>query len=539
MSRMRLQTNPDPARHATQNKDHDIHHPRDTSELTESIWTSASPSTVGSVDMDSHARSPSPASPSASSATQSFSSSPERMPVLASTPALPSKPSSAGLPYSARRSAHAPLIGKRGVHTMSPAAPLLDTHRVTSMRYDEDVQDEGLSRVGSTSDLTLDELGHEQAGGRNSMRGRVDSMTSLSNFIGMSEQDMRRSVSTQSFNDGALHGTHRHRNSSREHLLGVLGRGGTSRDALMMRSAVNDTARGTTTGKGGQRVATTIANMLHSAQSMDRHTKPIVSKFAGYQQQFDPAANTQDKVQSALHTDRVTGRIVAVDVRPVSIYNADFVERIKARTANKEGHSGEDAFQDPPQYRYLLDYALSGPPISKEALGSAELSPRLEASLPLDDHAEELNETTVHARGAHRRDKRRAKQSKMLVPDSVATLGPNMIPFHFIHALTSTAENPLALDDAEGPAVASLLPGVPEKMDASSSSEGGAGHVHYIDNQSMRAIAYTAQAITVQRSHTVTRRFADPFREAMTRVATASGYLTKLRTQAQAALASV
>ena len=50
----------------------------------------------------------------------------------------------------------------------------------------------------------------------------------------------------------------------------------------------------------------------------------------------------------------------------------------------------------------------------------------------------------------------------------------------------------------------------------------------YIDNAAMRAIASTAQAVTVQREHTVTRRFADPMRESLERVGRANGMLAKL-----------
>lgn len=81
--------------------------------------------------------------------------------------------------------------------------------------------------------------------------------------------------------------------------------------------------------------------------------------------------------------------------------------------------------------------------------------------------------------------------------------------------------------------MASLLPGVSERLDdecdptltSSPSSREGA---HYIDNISMRAIAYTAQAVSVQRSHTVTRRFADPLKSSLGRVVRLSGYASQL-----------
>ena len=172
----------------------------------------------------------------------------------------------------------------------------------------------------------------------------------------------------------------------------------------------------------------------------------------------------------------------------------------------------------PLPYRYLLDFGLSGPPIDRTALGPAALTPRLGAGLPPAGAAAEGRE---------------AAQDKMLVPDSTTTLGPNMIPFHFIHALTSTMESALALDPAEVPAMASLLPGAAERLDerfdalsdgaASTQASTSDGPMHWIDHESMHAIACTAQAVSMQRLHTVTRRFADPFRCALDRVVRLSG----------------
>lgn len=481
-------------------------------------------------------------------------------------------PSHADSPASVRshasvRSSRSMIFGRNGLQPSAPVHPVLDTHRVTSQphgtatdagtapsqapsRFYLEENDETrmpssqpyMRSLGSTSNLTLEEMSREQADTPNFSRSRVDSMTSLNSLTGATS-GMRRTNSTQSLNEAQLHKS----TSSREQLAHLLHRTPVRRDSAL-RSVTGDHSgpvRVGASGSSSKLVANTFAHMLQVGP-VERPAKPIVSKFAGYQQQFDPAASAQHLPVVASQREEVPGRVVSVDVPVPSVFSAGFVERIKARMEHRplrETH--DDMAHSPPQYRYLLDYGLSGPSIDKAALSHVELTPRLESGLPLGD----IPDSPVRLRSGRPSVPRRADShdtAKLVVPDSVTTLAPNMIPFHFIHALTSAMENALALDHAEVPAMASLLPGVAEKDEGllpasppSSGSEVEASsdeeeHVHYIDNQSMRAIAYTAQAVSIQRIHTVTRRFSDPYREAFSRVVHASGYMPYLRAQEQA-----
>lgn len=268
-----------------------------------------------------------------------------------------------------------------------------------------------------------------------------------------------------------------------------------------------------------RRTSVSLTSLLGGTRASERAAKPVVSKFAHAQQQFDMHATQAWVLPSS---DEMPGRVVSVDVSPSSVYSASFAERVMAQMAQTPPLDEPQAAPDngaSPSYRYLLDFGLSGPPIDRAALGPAALTPRHGAGIP---HADAV------AGG------RQAARDKMLVPDSTTTLGPNMIPFHFIHALTSTLESALALDPAEVPAMASLLPGASERLDergadsqsdgiASSQASTNEGPMHWIDHGSMRAIGCTAQAVSMQRLHTVTRRSADPFRSALARVVRLSG----------------
>lgn len=301
------------------------------------------------------------------------------------------------------------------------------------------------------------------------------------------------------------------------HLLVGHARRSTGHEAAVMRGGVHALP-------AGRRTSTSFATLLGSTRANERPSKPIVSKFAHAQQQFDAQA-TQTWVLPS--SDEMPGRVVSVDVPPSSVYNAAFAERVVSRMGRPPPL--DEPARVPPStspspsplpYRYLLDFGLSGPPIDRAALGPAALTPRRGVDLPSSKDA-----GTARTSDAAPRD-------KMLVPDSTTTLGPNMIPFHFIHALTSTVEHALAMDPAEVPAMASLLPGAAERLDEGDGLSDGAasgsltpseGPLHWIDHASMRAIGCTAQAVALQRLHTVTRRFADPFRWALARVVRQAG----------------
>lgn len=400
----------------------------------------------------------------------------------------------------------------------TPVAPVLDTHRVAGAHFgatgfgtgpagvdidaggdaDMDASIDSLPAgslrpVGSTSALAQ-EASHEVR--PQFMRGRTDSVSSLTSLVERASLGMRRTSSSQSLNEANLRRIESSPSCEQLEMLLERGRGrGASR--LVSRGVTNEHSgpvRMSAAGTNSRLAATSISHMLASARR--RAPKLLVSKFAGYHQQFDPHAPAMSVPTGVVGTDGVPGRVMSADVPAQSVYAPDFIARLKGKTgrdgASRQPPTGE------PTYRYLLDYALSGPPIERGALSEVDLTPRLESGVPLRD-----------------------TRAKLAVPESTTTLGPNMIPFHFIHALTSTMDNALALDQAEVPAMASLLPGVSDALDdasAPSTSDLADERLHFIDNPSMRAIAYTAEAVAVQRMHSVTRRFADPSRAALTRV---------------------
>lgn len=432
-------------------------------------------------------------------------------PVSASVPTTPKLARS----QSSTTSIHSFFHG----HTkQTAAAPVVNKQTVSSGAHaiDEDTMDADLSQHsaashiedglymhhgGSTSSVTLDRMN------KMTTTGRIPIMTSLSQEL---ELPLRRSMSVHS-----LHESTDFRHSASQQQLSQLLTGRAS-----TRGPQHDVSR--MSGPPGRIAASSIVHLLTGSRNhIDKRSKPIVSKFSEWPLAASTANLESSNSLTSSHvlqgSNGLRGRVVSVDVPPSSVFSASFVDRVQHHIDMDAPPSERDRIQ----HRYLLDYGLSGPPIDSATLSQAELTPCLESGVFLKEHEQAWNlRSSVPRR-------------MLLVPDSTTTLGPNMIPFHFIHALTSTLDHALALDHAEVPAMASLLPGVSDRLDdendptsmSSSSSREGA---HYIDNVSMRAIAYTAQAVSVQRTHTVTRRFADPLKSSLGRVVRLSGYASQL-----------
>ncbi|KAL4401862.1 hypothetical protein ACI68E_001513 [Malassezia pachydermatis] len=451
------------------------------------------------------------------------------------------------------RSIRSLLAGQGESVPREPVAPVLDTRPVTGMHHgvvagsgngpaeDEsaaDVSQESLRRPFLTRSQSSASALHQHA----PSVMRTDTMTASGLLPQRRPDILTRSSSTVSLTEGlpnrAWTGS-----PSRDHLEQLL-----TGQRQPVRVVSNDTAlhlpvtsSGTPLGpipytRSGSQTrisAASIANLLVGPRGLDKRPKPVVSKFAQQAQQLDPAATQAWALPKA---EDVPSRIVNVDVPLHSVFHPIFVDRVKAQ---RRGMTSPPP-PEQTQYRYLLDYGLSGPPIDDTALGQAELAPRIKSGWPLP----ESDQARAQARHEEQDE---WPQRKVLVPDSTTTLGPNMIPFHFIHALTSTMENALALDQTEVPVMASLLPGVSDELEEGLDGQRGSEEaveatqeapVHFIDNASMRAIAYTAQAVAVQRSHTMTRRFADPMRAALGRVVRMSGYASQLPSNAEARAAS-
>ncbi|WFC98360.1 hypothetical protein MYAM1_001087 [Malassezia yamatoensis] len=482
-----------------------------------------------------------------------------------------------------KRSKSSLLLDRKNSYVSGPVAPILDNRRVTSTQHGIETEDSSIHNpsrfylndeedartpnsrpymlsAGSSSNLKLGSSAQEQTVSPYFARSRNDSVTSLTSLLDGSS-GLRRSSSTQSLNDSHL----RRSFSSRGHLQQMLQRNQIERRGSALSSLTGEHSGPVRMGAAGHSnslLTSAFANLLSSGKPPERSHAPIVSKFARYEQQFDPAASAQHFLSMSSGANDTPGRVVSVDVPATSVYSEQFVDRIRAQMdriekaenkqssqKGKESRSKQAANSpaDAHQYRYLLDYGLSGPSIDKELLSRVKLTPRSDAGLALEPDVKRESfyrprNRTQTVSGSQSNECSTQDAAKLAVPDSATTLGPNMIPFHFIHALTSAMENALALDRAEVPAMASLLPGVADDDssllphltpdDASETEEStGEENVHFIDNRSMRAIAYTAQAIAVQRIHTVTRRFADPFRDALARVSESSGYLAYLQEQ--------
>ena len=159
--------------------------------------------------------------------------------------------------------------------------------------------------------------------------------------------------------------------------------------------------------------------------------------------------------------------------------------------------------------RYVMPYALAGPPMEQNALHEALLAPALD-----QDHLERTwapalaNAARLGSRRAHLRGELAADGMPLgdlfELDRTAVPYGPNATPLHIIHGLTSVSDDPFPLDSADLPPSASALP---------------PGHTMRIPPAAMRAIAMTVQAHAVARHHTLTRRFHDPFRDALDRLA--------------------
>lgn len=499
-------------------------HEKRNHEANDSQWDSSSASSEDEDNgqmLELHAKLPPRGAPPGRSAVRK---SPPTPPVpRTAPPPPPPPPASVSVPntpklarsQSSTTSIHSFFHG----HTKQmAAAPVVNKQNVSSGAhvFEEDTMDPDLSQHsaashvedglymhhgGSTSSVTLDRMN------KMTTTGRLPIMDSLSQEL---ELPLRRSMSVQSLHEST---GIRHSASQQQLSQLLMGRAST-------RGRQHDVSR--IHGPPGRVAASSIANLLTGSRNhADRRSKPIVSKFSESPLSANTASLESSGSLSSSHvlqgSNGLLGRVVSVDVPTSSVFSASFVDQVQHHIDMDAPSSERDCIQ----YRYLLDYGLSGPPIDSTTLSQAELTPCLESGVFLKQHEQALNlRSSVPRR-------------MLLVPDSTTTLGPNMIPFHFIHALTSTLDHALALDQAEVPAMASLLPGVSDRFDdgndpTSISLPSPREGAHYIDNVSMRAIAYTAQAVSVQRTHTVTRRFADPLKSSLGRVVRLSGYAPQL-----------
>ncbi|PWN51639.1 hypothetical protein IE53DRAFT_42788 [Violaceomyces palustris] len=233
----------------------------------------------------------------------------------------------------------------------------------------------------------------------------------------------------------------------------------------------------------------------------EKYNKPVVSTFA----KEDPTWFGAEPVAVTEH----------------SVYATDFSQAHqldKSRSADK----GREM-----TLRYVLDYALGGPPIQKGRLTDALLGPVLDSDdfesswAPALANAAGLGSRSVgHPGGDGVQVETEFPTIPLAAQDTNITVdGPNSTPLHFIHGLTTTSPDPFPLDPTDVPALENDLPSDPSALVNAANPI----RVEYVDPTVMRAIAMTSQAISTHRSHTVVRRFADPMRGSLERVARSSG----------------
>ncbi|KAK0541226.1 hypothetical protein OC842_000059 [Tilletia horrida] len=225
---------------------------------------------------------------------------------------------------------------------------------------------------------------------------------------------------------------------------------------------------------------------------------------------------------------------------------------LSARSRSRSGSYGTKGKQpaEPVLVRYVLPYGLSGPAVEKNALNEALLAPAFEVGASEPTLANSLGRsssgqtaTTSARHSVGYVAAQHAAQQMMyaaqgaaggagLHPGSmpmnewmfnggmgstVPLAGPNAVPLHLVHGLTSTSSEDYPLDTAELAAYETGLSGNTQNLmglehDMDSMNLYQQSH-HLVDPSTLRAIALTSQAVAVYRTHTVTRRFRDPFRE--------------------------
>lgn len=292
-----------------------------------------------------------------------------------------------------------------------------------------------------------------------------------------------------------------------------------------------------------------------------RYNKPVISKFA--------------KDQAGLENEPVE---VVVDHS--SIYNDEFT-RASTPVSGDEDIDGDAEVDDAPgrgrqnknrdshrqhqhrhrhqQIRYVMDFGLGGPALEKSATTDALLSPSLENDefeaswAPALTQAAGLGARSLRSTRATREGKKSglvdengmpispaalaaadgiainaeafANAAAAAAAGSIAVNGPNAMPLHFSHGLTTTSDEPFPLDLSDIAGSRALLEGGDEAAAAQAHLHAQHGEGRFLDSKTLRAIAMTAQALSVYRSHIVTRRFSDPMRESLERVGRASGHL--------------
>lgn len=260
----------------------------------------------------------------------------------------------------------------------------------------------------------------------------------------------------------------------------------------------------------------TNRNDQASTKALKEYNKPTVSVFV---KRLGERKNIEVEVESGSLFDDHFSR--------AKLGGSSSVDKGGKAENDDQKHDKDD--QEPPKVRYVMDFGLSGPTIQKTQTTEALLSTLLDHDefeatwAPALANAAGLGEGTRRAREAARDGgpMDSLQLNGLTSAGGVAVNGPNATPMHFLHGLTNTTDAPFPLDPSD---MASNL----NDVNTAAVVEG-----EYLDAKNLRAIAMTWTALNVNKSHVVTRRYVDPMRESLERVARASGMLGSKQSSSQ------
>lgn len=295
-----------------------------------------------------------------------------------------------------------------------------------------------------------------------------------------------------------------------------------------------------------------------TAKALAQYHKPTVSTFVKREDDFKA---TEQPVPYGSLYDKHFARASAQE-KGKSRHGKGRAAAEARRNVRQNSHGGgggddnddDDDYEadedEPPAIRYVMDYGLSGPAVQNTLTTQALLS----TCLDHDEFESSWAPALAQAAGLGADDGRDGGPRRLMGgPDAYdgglasgsAGLdplhlggnvgptggffinGPNATPLHFLHGLTNTNDSPFPLDatDIAGPGALAALDEAAQQQ----------GSGDYLDAKSLRAVAQTWAALNAAKTHIMTRRYVDPMRESMERVAAAGGI--KMTSQSSSAAA--
>jgi hypothetical protein len=249
-----------------------------------------------------------------------------------------------------------------------------------------------------------------------------------------------------------------------------------------------------------------------TAKSLARYNKPTISVFVNRQDDFKSVEELVER--GSLFDENFTRASVGHAKIPEHEEEGEDRHGVSSRD-----DSGTVTPSDGTTVRYVMDYGLSGPAIQKSQTIQALLATcidndEFESSFaPALANAAGLGDSGSHGRGISTGTYAGPGEGAGLGAGGIYINGPNATPLHFIHGLTNTNDSPFPLDESE------MNGGGGEHGMLDSDGQGG----EYVDAKNLRAVALTWAALNATKNHIVTRRYVDPMRESIQRVALAGG----------------